>query len=160
MTTDAAYAANDDSARGPALTPPVEQFNESASQQIGKLVPIIAEPATSAKQNPGQRGTTVPATVRPVPTIEHVIAAPIDQLLDQQDAMLVELDRPMDSWFFGQLVHKRDGQIILAMPPGRSAIEQDASVRMLIAQFHGLTSDDFPSHMTTTNVIENGEYVL
>ncbi|MFD6684183.1 hypothetical protein, partial [Micromonospora parva] len=55
MITDAAKAANDNSARGATRTPSVEHFNDSAWKQIGKLVnhlPTTATTPSSATSNP------------------------------------------------------------------------------------------------------------
>ncbi|MFE5544595.1 hypothetical protein ACFQ71_12335 [Streptomyces sp. NPDC056534] len=154
MTADAACAANDNSAAGATATPSVEHFNESASKQIeGSSMTIIAEPSIPAKREPGH-------TARTVPAIEHIIAAPLDQLLAEQDARIVIPDIAMPFEFFGQLVCKGNGSIILAMPAGRDQVERDAAARMLIAEFHGLNSDTFPDSMIATTTIRNGEWVL
>lgn len=161
MTRQALQAGNDNSAAEATATPFVEHFNESASKQIeGSSMAIIAEPPILAKPEPGHTARTVPATARPVPSIEHIITAPLHQLLTEQNAQLFDLDIPMDPNYFGCLVRTHDGRIILAMPSGRDPIEREATVRMLIADFHDLGSDDFPTCMTATTVVENGEYVL
>ncbi|MFI0825691.1 hypothetical protein ACH4Q7_14685 [Streptomyces roseolus] len=121
---------------------------------------ILADPASPAKQNPGQTAHTVQATVRPVPTIEHVVAAPLDQLLAEQNARVAFLDLGMDIEFYGHLVCRGDGPITIAMPPGRDSLEREITIRMLLAQFHDLDTAGFPDHMTATTTIRNGKWVL
>ncbi|MEU0716804.1 hypothetical protein ABZ498_06435 [Streptomyces lavendulocolor] len=95
-----------------------------------------------------------------VPTVEHVIAAPLPQLLAEQNARLVDITSVQEPWFYGQLIKKRSGALILAMPVGQDPTERDAAARLLIAHFHGLAEDLFPAHMTATTVVNNGEDVL
>ncbi|MHC3391329.1 hypothetical protein ACLQ2E_18015 [Streptomyces lavendulocolor] len=112
--------------------------------------------------------TTVPTTPpgvqsnvsQPVPTIEHVIAAPLLQLLSEQNATLVDITSVKEPWFYGQLVEKGSGALILAMPVDQDPTERDAAARLLIAHFHGLAEYLFPAHMTATTVVNNGEDVL
>ncbi|MFI6105805.1 hypothetical protein [Streptomyces sp. NPDC051310] len=97
---------------------------------------------------------------QPVPTVEHVIAAPLPQLLVEQNATLVDITSVTQSWFYGQLIEKRSGALILAMPAGQDPVERDAVARLLIAHFHGLAEDAFPASMTATTVVKNGREVL
>jgi hypothetical protein len=50
-----------------------------------------------------------------------------------------------DAGFFGALVERRDGTLILSMPPGRSAFERDTTARMLLAEGLGLDAPPVPS---------------
>ncbi|MGW6243831.1 hypothetical protein [Streptomyces roseolus] len=120
---------------------------------------IIADLTDSAKQIPGQTAHTVPAIVRPVLTIEHLLEAPLQQLLTEQNAQIVVLDLPIETMFFGQLIRRKDGHVILAMPAGRDSVERDVTIRMLFAEFLGLSSDHFPSSMIAT-AIKDGEWAL
>lgn len=97
---------------------------------------------------------------RPALTIQQILGAPLDQLIDHQQAQVVDIHCIDDGRFYGQVFVKRSGAIILAMPAGRNPVERDVAIRMLIAHLHGLTSDLWPAHMTTTDVIENGKDVL
>lgn len=154
-----ATAANDNGAAGATATPSVEHFNDSASKQIGKLTVILADPALPAKQDPGQTAHTVQATGLSVPTIEHILEAPLQQLLAEQNAQIVVLDLPAEAMFFGQLIRRKDGQVILAMPAGRDSVERDVTIRMLFAELLGLSSNRFPGGMIAT-AIQDGEWAL
>lgn len=101
-----------------------------------------------------------PATTAPLPstaqlpalTIEQVVGAPLDQLLSNQNAQIVDITSIDDDRFFGQAAVKRSGQLILAMPAGRGPAEREVAIRMLIAHVHNLEFDQWPSFMRTSEV--------
>lgn len=105
--------------------------------------------------------STAPSTItRPALTIEQIVSAPLDQLIAHQDLQVVDITSLDDDRFFGQVFVKNSGDIILAMPAGRDTVERDVAIRMLVAHLHGLQYDQWPAHMQTTSVIENGVGVL
>ena len=93
-------------------------------------------------------------------TVEHILGAPLDELLAEHNARIVEITSVDDPRFFGWLVEKRSGDIILAMPAGRDALERDCTVRMLLAQKDGLPLGRFPAPLAVTDVVKDGVDVL
>lgn len=149
MTRDAAdSAANDDSARRAIQAPSVEQF-ETTAKQIGTLMTSVRETTDTPQVN----------TVS-LPTVDHILGAPLPQLLAEHAAQIVEVTSIDDHRFFGQLFEKRSGQVILAMPAGRTTRERDCVARMLLAHFNDLPLNRFPNLMTVTDVVKNGVDVL
>lgn len=147
ISLSATRLKNDDSAAGATATPSVEQFNES--QQIGTLTMNYPTTTTASSTPSDQRHT-----------IDHIIDTPLPQLLTEHNARIVEITSIDDLRFFGQLVHKRDGQVILAMPAGRDDTERDCAARILLAHMNGLPLDGFPDVFAVTDVVKNGVDVL
>ncbi|MET9813186.1 hypothetical protein [Streptomyces sp. NPDC006355] len=77
-------------------------------------------------------------------TIDHLMKAPLPQLLVELGVDLVE-SNITDASFFGALVERRDGTLILAMPVGRSPFERDTAARMLLAEGLGLDAPPVPA---------------
>lgn len=90
------------------------------------------------------------------PTVEHVIAAPMPELLAELNAQIIDISSIDHPGFYGQLVVKRSGEVILAMPVDRDPVERDAAARMLLAHHLGLSLNLFPAHMETTDVTKDG----
>jgi hypothetical protein len=78
------------------------------------------------------------------PTTDHLLDAPLPQLLNELDALLVD-SSITDVGFFGAVVQRRDGQLILAMPVGRSAFERDTTARMLLGEVLGVGAAPVPA---------------
>jgi hypothetical protein len=49
-----------------------------------------------------------------------------------------------DAGFFGAVVQRRDGQLVLAMPSGRSVFERDTAARMLLGEVLGVDCAPIP----------------
>lgn len=89
---------------------------------------------------------TVAATAAKTPpalSTDHLLDAPLPQLLAELDVELVD-SRITDASFFGALVEPLDGSRILSMPPGRSEFERDTVARMLLAEGFGLGAPPLP----------------
>lgn len=128
MTAPAATsAANDDSARGATRTPSVEQFNESASQQIGKLMSTV--------QLHPEASTETPATSnqRTSLTIARLLDAPINELIAETDVELIK-SSITDVNFFGAVVARKGKRTVVMMRAGLTDFEHDVIVRYLIGQ--------------------------
>ncbi|MFE2486007.1 hypothetical protein ACFXGR_22455 [Streptomyces mirabilis] len=76
-------------------------------------------------------------------TPTRLLDAPLPQLLDELDVLLVD-SSITDRGFFGAVVERRDGQLILAMPAGRSTFERDTVARMLLGEALGVGSAPVP----------------
>ncbi|RPK85100.1 hypothetical protein [Streptomyces sp. ADI98-10] len=102
-------------------------------------------------------GQAEPATA---PTVDHIIGAPLAQLLNEHNARIVEITSITDHRFFGQLFAKTSGEIILAMPAGQDSKVRDVAARILFAHYNDLPLGRFPNIMTVTDVVKNGVDVL
>ncbi|MEV8548349.1 hypothetical protein AB0L04_00640 [Streptomyces glaucescens] len=78
------------------------------------------------------------------PSVDHLLDAPLPQLLAELDVELVD-SSITDATFFGALVERRDGSRILSMPVGRSVFERDTAARMLLAEGLGLDAPPVPA---------------
>ncbi|MFF7180168.1 hypothetical protein [Streptomyces sp. NPDC008121] len=120
-------------------------------------MPIIAEVAPLAKHNPGQVARAIPAAVRPVPTVDHLLTAPLAQLIAEQGVCQVIDSSITDEYFCGAALVDRDGALVLHLPVGRDPRERDEAVRKLIATVHGLSEDIFTGPLTTTDITKHAE---
>ena len=136
--------------RGATRAPSVERTNPAACKERNTLM-------TTVQLHP-EASTATPAVTdqRASITVEHVIAAPMPQLLTELNAEIVRITCIDDPQFFGQLIAKRSGQVILAMPVDRDPVEDDAAARMLLAHYLDLPTDLFPAHMTATTTVRDG----
>lgn len=87
----------------------------------------------------------VPAPVN----IASVVSAPLPELLDAIDGEIFESEIS-DPEFFGGLVQRRDGHVLLSLPAGRPAFERDCTARFLIAKYLRLDTDGFPASLEAT----------
>mgnify|MGYP001567923756 CR=1 FL=1 len=71
-------------------------------------------------------------------TPDRLLDAPLQDLLAELDVLLVD-SSIRDASFFGAIVERRDGQLVLAMPVGRSEFERDTAARMLLGEVLGVT---------------------
>ncbi|MGW0920132.1 hypothetical protein ACWD3J_14080 [Streptomyces sp. NPDC002755] len=74
----------------------------------------------------------------------RLLDGPLDDLLLELEIEL-HLSSVTDPGFIGALVQRRDGSLILSMPPGRPRLERDAAVRMILAKGFGLEASPAPS---------------
>ena len=82
-------------------------------------------------------GVLAPASFVTPPNVDHLLDAPLPQLLDELGVLLVD-SSITDSGFVGAVVQRRDGQLILSMPVGRPEVERDTAARMLLAEALGV----------------------
>jgi hypothetical protein len=73
-----------------------------------------------------------------------LLETPLPRLLAAYDVELVD-SSITDPTFFGAFVERRDGTLILSMPPGRSEFERDTAARMLLADGLGLDAPPVPA---------------
>lgn len=89
--------------------------------------------------------TTVSALpARRTITLARLLDAPLDDLLLELDVEL-HLSSITDAGFYGAVVQRRDGQLILAMPRGRSSFERDTVARMLLSEVLSIDTAPVPS---------------
>jgi hypothetical protein len=80
-----------------------------------------------------------------------LLDAPLPQLLAAHGVELVD-SSITDAGFFGALVERRDGSLVLSMPVGRSAFERDTAARMLLAEGLGLEAPPVPAPLEVARV--------
>lgn len=84
------------------------------------------------------------AMLAPPPlTVEHLLDAPLPQLLDELGVLLAD-SSITDCSFIGAVVQRRDGQLILSMPVGRTTFERDTAARMLLCEVLGIRDAPIP----------------
>lgn len=86
---------------------------------------------------------TPAASVTPALSPARLLGAPFPELLAELDVLLVD-SSITDAGFLGAVVQRRDGQLILAMPVGRSAFERDTAARMLLGEALGVGAAPVP----------------
>lgn len=75
--------------------------------------------------------------------------APLPQLLAALDVELVD-SSITDRTFFGAVVQRNTGEMLLAMPAGRSELEHDTVARYLLAQVFDVDLPKLPAPFVTT----------
>lgn len=83
---------------------------------------------------------------------ERLLDAPLSELLDELDVSLVD-SSITDAGFFGAVVQRRDGQLVLAMPSGRTDFERDTTARMLLGEALGVEMAPPPSPLILESAV-------
>jgi hypothetical protein len=83
--------------------------------------------------------------------MDHLLDAPLPDLLAETGVELFE-SSIADAEFFGAVVQRKSGEIILSMPAGRSELEHDTMARYLIAQVFDVSLPQLPPPFTTTEL--------
>lgn len=82
-------------------------------------------------------------------TPDRILDAPLAQLLAETGVELIE-SQITDAGFFGAVVQRKCGELLLSMPSGRSALEHDTVARYLIAQAFDVDLPNLPPPFITT----------
>lgn len=75
---------------------------------------------------------------------ERLLDAPLSELLAETSVLLVD-SSITDREFFGAVVQRKDGQLVLSMPVGRSEFERDTTARMLLGEALGIRVAPIPA---------------
>jgi hypothetical protein len=81
----------------------------------------------------------------------RLLDTPLPQLLDEASVILVD-SSITDRGFFGAVVQRKSGEIILSMPAGRSELEHDTVARYLLAQVFDVDLPQLPAPFVTTEI--------
>jgi hypothetical protein len=81
----------------------------------------------------------------------HLLDTPLPDLLAETGVQLFESSIP-DAKFFGAVVQRKSGEVILSMPTGRSELEHDTVARYLIAQAFDVDLPQLPEPFETTEL--------
>jgi hypothetical protein len=96
--------------------------------------------------------STCPAPARPAtPSPDHLLDAPLDDLLAETGVEIVD-STISDAGFFGAVVQRKSGQLLLTMPTGRSELEHDTVARYLLAQVFDVDLPKLPAPLITTEI--------
>ncbi|WP_282790884.1 hypothetical protein [Streptomyces sp. CC224B] len=93
-------------------------------------------------------GTSAPPSA---PFADRLLSAPIDRLLAESNAELID-SSITDPGFFGAVIQHKTGEIILTLPTGRSELEHDTMARYLLAQVFDVDLPKLPAPFVTTDV--------
>lgn len=93
---------------------------------------------------PERRAQGSAASVTP----DRILDAPLNQLLAETGAELVD-SSITDREFFGAVVQRKNGDLLLAMPSGRSELEHDTVARYLLAQVFDVDLPKLPAPFVT-----------
>jgi hypothetical protein len=77
--------------------------------------------------------------------------APLDDLLLELDVEL-HLSQITDPGFVGAVVVRRDGSLLLSMPPGRPQLERDTAARAMLGQAIGVPLGPLPEPYQLTEL--------
>lgn len=92
----------------------------------------------------------------PIPSVDHLMDTPLPVLMNELGVTL--LDSPItDADFFGAVVERKTGELLLTMPAGRSELEHDTVARYLLAQALGVDVPPMPAPLTTTRFDANDD---
>ncbi|MFP3986913.1 hypothetical protein U9R90_05300 [Streptomyces sp. E11-3] len=90
-------------------------------------------------------------SLAPTPSAAHILNAPLPRLLTDTHTELVD-SSITDEAFLGAAVQRKSGDIILAMPPGRSEMERDTMARYLLARVFRVALPKSPPPFATTEL--------
>lgn len=82
---------------------------------------------------------------------ERLLDAPLPEVLAETGTQIVD-SSISDAGFFGAVVQRKSGELLLAMPPGRSELEHDTVARYLLAQAFDVDLPKLPEPFVTTEV--------
>ncbi|MFF1544618.1 hypothetical protein [Streptomyces sp. NPDC058291] len=85
----------------------------------------------------------------PTPSVEHLMDTPLPVLINELGVTLIDSDIA-DADFFGAVVQRKTGELLLTMPRDRSELEHDTVARYLLAQALGMDVPPMPAPLTTT----------
>ena len=92
----------------------------------------------------------------PIPSVDHLMDTPLPVLINELGVTLIDSDIP-DRDFFGAVVQRKTGELILTMPRERSEFEHDTVARYLLAQALGVPVPPMPAPIVTHRVDEGGD---
>jgi hypothetical protein len=96
---------------------------------------------------PERRATAPASSVTP----DRILDAPLNQLLTETGVQIVDSSIP-DRTFFGAVVQRKNGDVLLAMPTGRSELEHDTVARYLLAQVFDVDLPKLPAPFLTAAI--------
>lgn len=96
------------------------------------------------------------AIAQPKPSVDHLMDTPLPVLINELGVTLIE-SGITDREFFGAVVQRKTGELLLTMPRDRSELEHDTVARYLLAQAFGVPVPEMPAPIVTTRMDDNGD---
>ncbi|MFF7854129.1 hypothetical protein [Streptomyces sp. NPDC007904] len=85
----------------------------------------------------------------PKPSVDHLMDTPLPVLINELGVTVFDSDIT-DREFFGAVVERKTGELILSMPRGRSQLEHDTVARYLLAHAFGVDVAPMPAPLVTS----------
>jgi hypothetical protein len=87
----------------------------------------------------------------PKPSVDHLMDAPLPVLINELGVTLID-SNITDAEFFGAVVQRKTGELVLSMPRDRSELEHDTVARYLLAQVLGVKVPEMPAPIVTSRM--------
>lgn len=91
------------------------------------------------------------------PSVDHLMDAPLDELLVEFGVEEVETQTIDDPAFTGYMTVGKSGRLVLATPPSRPRIEREIVVRALLGTAFGVELPDLPDPYRVSVFDDDGE---
>ncbi|WP_432169708.1 hypothetical protein [Streptomyces sp. 1222.5] len=85
------------------------------------------------------------------PSVDHLMDTPLPVLMNELGVTLIDAGIT-DAEFFGAVVQRKTGELLLTMPADRSELEHDTVARYLLAQALGVDVPEMPAPLSTTRL--------
>lgn len=85
------------------------------------------------------------------PSVDHLMDTPLPVLINELGVTLID-SSITDREFFGAVVQRKTGELLLTMPRDRSELEHDTVARYLLAQALGVKVPEMPEPIVTTRM--------
>ncbi|WP_405671521.1 hypothetical protein OG848_08335 [Streptomyces canus] len=92
----------------------------------------------------------------PVPSVDHLMDTPLPVLINELGVTLID-SSITDVTFFGAVVQRKTGELLLTMPRDRSELEHDTVARYLLAQAFGVDVPPMPAPLVTSHANDGGD---
>lgn len=85
----------------------------------------------------------------PAPSVDHLMDTPLPVLINELGVTLIDSEIT-DADFYGAVVQRKTGELLLTMPRDRSWLEHDTVARYLLAQAFGVNVPSMPAPLVTS----------
>ncbi|MGY0067200.1 hypothetical protein ACWZEH_10280 [Streptomyces sp. QTS137] len=92
----------------------------------------------------------------PILSVDHLMDTPLPVLINELGVTLFDSEIT-DREFFGAVVERKTGELLLTMPAGRSEFERDTVARYLLAQALGVDVAPMPAPLVTSRSDDDGD---
>ncbi|GAT81093.1 hypothetical protein DF19_39710 [Streptomyces sp. F-3] len=88
-----------------------------------------------------------------IPSVETLMDTPLPVLINELGVTLID-SSITDADFFGAVVERKTGELLLTLPAGRSDFERDTVARFLLAQALGVPVAPLPEPLMTSRSVD------
>jgi hypothetical protein len=114
------------------------------AQHVAALSGIPSQPTAADKSRAAAK-----------PSVDHLMDAPLPVLINELGVTLID-SNITDAEFFGAVVQRKTGELVLTMPRDRSELEHDTVARYLLAQALGVPVPSMPAPIVTSRMDAEG----